>query len=411
MFSYLHGTGFQLIFLLLRQTFSEITMFFLRKRRPPPVLYNTTSGTSPSISHSNPTASSSQFGDDSSCLIWTNVALAALIPLMIGIATVVITVQQQKNEGERRNHDLQIARDNREQDQRQADELYLQDVYKTYIQDVSSTLFIDQQNANFSSIENQSKLAYVRSQTLTALDELDAQRKTRLFLFLYENSLLPRISSSNENDNEISLVLSRANLANINLANIRSNRLQFKRLSLPSVDLTNSSFIGCDFIDGVDFRDSAMDNVKFNASDFRCRKVYLDVDSPLEEISAFFNDATLVRADFAAAQLCDISFKGVKMAYSNFSRTRFWGRFDIIGTDLRYADFRGSRILAPMFITIENTNMIDAQLDNSAFQLATIEGRLRMMNVILPNGTWIVNDMNVISNGNAEQNVSFSPPR
>lgn len=49
---------------------------------------------------------------DRRCLKWSNVALEALIPLMIGVGTAVITLQQQKNE-DRRFQQLQDNEDRR----------------------------------------------------------------------------------------------------------------------------------------------------------------------------------------------------------------------------------------------------------------------------------------------------------
>ncbi len=126
------------------------------------------------------------------CLTWSNLALGALIPLMIGIGTVVITLQQQKNEDRRRDQDQNIANWTREQDQQQTDNLHYQNVYSRYIIDISNSIF-KQQNYTATFVDSDARFGYIRSQTLTALVDLDCQRKTWLFEFLHENQLLPSL--------------------------------------------------------------------------------------------------------------------------------------------------------------------------------------------------------------------------
>ncbi|CAF1092295.1 unnamed protein product [Didymodactylos carnosus] len=82
---------------------------------------------------------------------WTNVALGALIPLSIGIGTVVITLMQQKVDSQRQKQERELddrrynaerneddRRYNLEQDQ--ADELYRQGLYKSTVEDISGAL-------------------------------------------------------------------------------------------------------------------------------------------------------------------------------------------------------------------------------------------------------------------------------
>jgi hypothetical protein len=161
---------------------------------------------------------------------------------MIGIGTVVITLQQQKNEDRRvqqtqdnedrrfqqtqenedrrRNQDQHIANWTREQDQQQADNLHYQNVYSRYIIDISNSIFKQQiYTATFA--DNRTRFDYIRSQTLTALVDLDCQRKTWLFEFLHENQLLPSLLQST------SLKLQGANLSCITFKSTNSKIFQF----------------------------------------------------------------------------------------------------------------------------------------------------------------------------------------
>jgi uncharacterized protein YjbI with pentapeptide repeats len=353
------------------------------------------------------------------CLTWSNVFLDAMIPLMIGIFTIVAFVLQQQNEDRRREQDQLIGNltrqkdmdlanltrqqdhhfeeDRRAQDQHQADDLHYQEVFKSYIEDISDALFKQQTDKTF--INNQTLLSYIRSKTLIALEELDCGRKTRLFVFLCENVLLPRIVQFNNGTN-LSLDLSSANLSYISLKRSLYKRFIFDSLCLSSVDLTNASFIGCEFLNGVNFSDSVMENAKFTNSRFECS---LDTVSGTH-IS--FDRAVLTGADFRGSFLCDISFTGTDLSNANFSNVCFQGKVHFEGANLTNTDFFKSRRLSVFSMDIVNSNMIGA-IFSSDLNTAIRLGNIYMNNVILPNGTWSMNQSNLIFNGNAEVNVSF----
>ena len=119
------------------------------------------------------------------CITWANFVLSALIPLMIGLFIIVSFLQQQKIDDRRRIEDQKLADWTRQQDQQQANELHYQSVYKSYIDDISNVLFkLERSNETF--LTNETRLAYIRTKSLTALEELDWERRTRLFVFLYE---------------------------------------------------------------------------------------------------------------------------------------------------------------------------------------------------------------------------------
>ena len=335
------------------------------------------------------------------CRTWSNLALGALIPLTIGIGTVVITLQQQRseerrfqqiqdNEDRRRNQDQQIASWTREQDQRQADDLHHQNVYSHYVIDISNSIF-KQQNHTTTFVDNRTRLNYIRSQTLTALFDLDCRRKTWLFKFLYENRLLPSILQST------SLDLRGANLSCITLKSANAKSLEFKGLVLPSADLKSASFVKCLFEDGADFSGSSLENVKFTQSFFRCdnRKV-------------LFNDATLSHIDFSGVYLCNVTLSGADLSGANFTAVTFQGIVDLTATNLSFTTFKDGGVSTEFSMVITNSDMTGSSiLEDEWFNTAMYQGRIEMMNVILPNGTWLINEtINLIQNGNAEQNVS-----
>ena len=340
------------------------------------------------------------------CLKWSNIVLGALIPLMIGIGTVVITLQQQKSEDRRfqqtqDNEDRRFrqTQDNedrrRKQDQKQMDDLHYQDVYKTYISDISNAIF-KQPNESPSFVNDRTRLDYIRSQTLTTLVDLDCQRKTWLFQFLHENKLLPRFSRST------SLNLTDANLSCVRITKSRnSKRFELKALVLSSVDLTNASFIGLDFDDGVDFSRSAMENMKFTRSTLR---------SDSRTLRVLFEYANLAGADFSEAWLSNASFRGADLSHAIFTAVTFYGgAVDLTETDLTFTTFKDFNLSPPTSMSIINANMTGALiLEQKWFTSAVNQVRIQMMNVILPNGTWLLNEAkNFVENGNAELNVSI----
>ncbi|CAF1517669.1 unnamed protein product, partial [Didymodactylos carnosus] len=152
---------------------------------------------------------------------WTKLVLSALVPLMIGIFTVVSTIQQQRIPNEHRRQDHQIAATQRKQDQdlanltrikdqqianltreqdkqhttelrrqdqRQAKDFYSNDVFKTYIEDILNSLFKANHESKF--VDDATRPSYIRAKTLTALRELDPDRRKHVLLFLYETKLI-----------------------------------------------------------------------------------------------------------------------------------------------------------------------------------------------------------------------------
>lgn len=326
------------------------------------------------------------------CLAWINVVTGALVPLMIGIFTVVLTIQQYRISERHRQQDQQIARAYREQDQRQADDLHFQQVYRDYIKDISEIVFkLKHMNRTFR--DNRTRFHYIRSKTLSALRELDSERKTHLFMFLYETKLLPTLD------------LSGCDLSHITLNSSRSKKYEFRNLSLALSDLTSASFIGCQFKVGVNFKESMMFRTQFFKSNFSCMKRYT-IDEPAEHVHVYFDGTQLIGSDFSETSLCDISFNGADLSYANFTRATLSGRIDFEGTNLASADFTNLWLQTPILMTIVNANMAGVRYSGESWLRMNQRGYIKMANVILPNGTWLINETNVVLNGDAEINVS-----
>ncbi|CAF1514862.1 unnamed protein product [Didymodactylos carnosus] len=263
---------------------------------------------------------------------WTNVALGALIPLSIGIGTVVITLMQQKVDSQRQKQERELddrrynaerneddRRYNLEQDQ--ADELYRQGLYKSTVEDISGALL----KSNHTFLDDKTRLSYVSSKILLALNELDSAQKTRLFMFLQKNKLLPKT-----NERQSSLDLSGANFVNITITSTFYSETAFFYLLLSAVDLTNSSIIRCSFYDTTEFSDSLMTGVNFSYSDFG--------SDDEEEERTVFSRSNLKGADFSRSSLTRVHFIEVNLVNASFKGAEF-DIVDFDGTNLEICGF------------------------------------------------------------------------
>jgi uncharacterized protein YjbI with pentapeptide repeats len=259
-------------------------------------------------------------------------------------------------------------------------------------------------NSNSSFLDNRTKLAYIRGKTLPTLRELDWQRRTQLFIFLSENDLLPQIPSSR---NSLSLDLSGSNFVNITLRSSKSKKYNFSRVSLSSIDLTHASFIDFEFSGGVHFNGSEMANAMLNNSVFYCTESFEDPVNLGSVPQVFFDDTNLENASFQNTQLCAASFNRANLANADFSFTVFGGKIEFRDTYLSQAKFGAPRVDCHRTdITFCNSNMTDVQINLTEwFSFPGLCLKLNLVNVVLPNGTWLVSDRNLVRNGNAEVDV------
>ncbi|CAF4471934.1 unnamed protein product [Rotaria socialis] len=334
------------------------------------------------------------------CLTWINVALGALIPLMIEVSTIVVSAVNQSIQDKQRQQDQHLAYLRRLQDQQLADELYYQGVFKTYVEDISNVFF----KLNNTFIDNQKKMKYIRIKTLIALEELDWQGKSRLFLFLNETGLLSPfpLSYGDNNVTNVSLDLSDANFVNISIKSTPHKKFHFNNLRLSSVDFTNASFIGCQFNQGVDFRNSSMFGANFTQSKFECSQSYVANSDSFGHIHVKFDDSNLERSDFSDSYMCDVSFVRANLAHSTFKGIRFQGLIEFRSTNLtlvnRDFSLSDASLSMPLPLTFSNIDFRTIPLSISSSNNHLV----KLSNVILYDGTWVLNDSSLVLNGDAE---------
>ncbi len=140
-----------------------------------------------------------------------------------------------------------------------------------------------------------------------------------------------------------------------------------------------------------------MESIKFTQSRFYCNHP-----------KTGFVRAMLSHSNFYGAYLCNVSFYEADLSYANFTKAGFLRTIDLTGTDLAFTTFKDVVVEVGFSMIITDANMIGASiLEYEWFNRAMDQGQIEMMNVILPNGTWLLNEtVNLIRNGNAEKNVS-----
>lgn len=281
--------------------------------------------------------------------IWLKIILSALIPLMIGVFTVVTTLIQQRSSFQQREQDKNDNTLARQQSDRIAETLQRETILVSYLNDVSKLLMS----------ENHSRiLIHIRTKTLTTLRQLDSDRKRLLFLFLYESELIE------ENPIKKILQIHGADFNGIQLNGTKESECVFVYLNAYNVYLSNTTFIKC-FIDRSNFTSSIMYNAKF-------------IQSLLIRVS--FITALLDNAHFSNMKISNTTFAGASLAQSNFIGT-VWDKSTV--------DFT-------------NANLTEAILSNEQLENSTLD------NCILPNKTWgPIITRNLVINGDIKQNVSL----
>ncbi|CAF0996185.1 unnamed protein product [Didymodactylos carnosus] len=265
------------------------------------------------------------------CHAWLTLVATALVPLMIGIFTVVMTIQQQSS-----------ASRQRQQEQQQADNLQNERTFSTYVDDIAKLLLTKEVTTD------NKALLYIRTKTLSSLRKLDPQRKKHVLFFLYESQLL-QYDKAKKHDR------STLNLAGADLTHIHVTKLKnFNNLSLPGVDLNNASFINCQ-LQHSRFADSVMNNIRFTNS-------FL--------LGTRFSRCSLERADFRNTTLAQVSFKSALLRHADF--TRAWTK----GADFTNADLYGALMTEKH---LQEAELLDnARLPNGSF--AMIQGKNLVVN-------------------------------
>jgi uncharacterized protein YjbI with pentapeptide repeats len=227
------------------------------------------------------------------CFNWSRLVFSASLPLILGIFTIIFTLQQ---------NSISIA--NREEDRRQAIEHRQQTIYDAYINDISALLLKDSFNQS-----NQRQLKYIGIKTVDSLRHLNTDQKRDIILFLYNNELVN---------------LKGADLTNVQFFHSASMTCNLRDLYLPFILASKIVFDGCD-IDNAVFDNSSMIEAKFIRS-------HMD--------STRFYNANLTIATFQENNMYRPNFSHTNLMYSKFSESKPV-LADFTNANLRHSDLTG----------------------------------------------------------------------
>ena len=363
------------------------------------------------------------------------IASSLLLPLALGVFTVVITVEQQKAAQKQRDEDRVAAQLQRQQDQL-ASELqrklernltekrYQDDVFDTYIRDLATLL-----KDGDGSLTEKPVIATVSTlKTLNIFRQLDPSRNTRIIRFLHETKALTVINGSGPLD------LSSAELETIDFRYlIRQGSLKdlfFNPALLESAIFKNSIMLNVNFV-GTKFNEADFESVQLQKSDFSGSQFFNSTFSFSKLDTVLFIGSTFSNINFSNASLVNITFPSVKMDHVDFSLTNLNGvdfyyvhvstanfqRAYCVGTifsraiisngnfqhaDLKRATFRNAEINNVSFI---GANLYMADFTGTNITDEQLQSALSIQDALLTNGI-VGQDPNLLKNGEANCNNS-----
>ncbi|CAF3981239.1 unnamed protein product [Rotaria magnacalcarata] len=266
-----------------------------------------------------------------SCLNITKMILAALPTLVFGVFTTVFALQQN-----------QAARENRKQDQLQAEEKNIRSSFENFIDDISALLLDRKFNRS-----NPEHLLHIRIKAMIVLGNVDANRKVAIIWFLYESHLLRADRPVNER-----LHLNGTDLSNLQFIGRPTSLHSLFYLYLPGVYASNITFQWCNLVGAV-FNDAVMPNAKilhsliYNTS---FHQIYAPglILGDLVLYGNNFHGAILHRAEFAS---------GIDI----------FGEVDLTNSDLLHS-FRAQQLVSDANIfAYRSVNYRNARLSDGSF--------------------------------------------
>ncbi|CAM4976654.1 unnamed protein product [Rotaria socialis] len=294
-----------------------------------------------------------------------------LLPIALGVFTVVITFQQQSAAKQQRDDDREAAeqqrindrnasQQQRDQEKQEAGLLRIQEKdldkqryengrFDTYIQQMGKLL--EKYHGSIKSSGVAATLARVK--TLNIFRQLDAHKNIRIIRFLYEAK---QLTDTPENR---SLDLSTAELSDIDFREASINKKILNNLSLTDVFLSNATFIGI-----------TMTHVNFAFTQFNTANFLLAEINNANFSSAGFSNISFVSTSFSNTIFAEATFKNVNFSSKNIRGVNF-NRSTLVHVDFSFsalydADFSSA--------SLTNVNFSHTQLINAKFPSATLNG-------------------------------------
>jgi uncharacterized protein YjbI with pentapeptide repeats len=228
--------------------------------------------------------------NDKTVYDWLTLLSSILLPFAIAAFTIVITMQENNEQHENREHDLLIAALRREQDQHIAEQQRNETLLSNYLRDISNLILkyghqLDDHKARITAA----------TVTLTAIQRLNTEKKQFIVRYLYRRTFIDQTESDQPFE------LKGADLSNIELTNhliINDHSIRkYNGLFLPFVYLTNASFIYL-IISYSNFAHSDLSGANFSYSFIQY---------------GYFKSAQLQNCDFRYADITDIDFTNANL--------------------------------------------------------------------------------------------------
>lgn len=277
------------------------------------------------------------------CFTWTRLLLSVSVTLLVTAFTITYTVRQEV-----------FARTDREQQQQDALTLRRQTIYDTYLDEIAKHLLLRTDGT-----AEKTKL-HIRAKTLNILPHLDAQQKTDIVRFLYENNLI--------RTDYLDLAV---DLRTADLSDCRFQRpCQLAKLYLPGVLADRIVFDGCQLSKAV------------------------------------FDGSSMVGAKFIECHAANAQFDGVNLTGAVFARTNNL-RMNFANTVLVRSSFSAGP--APHKVDFTNADLLGSDLTDEQLSFTHFSDVNTFLNTRFPNGSFSkINSSQLITDGGAELSVSVS---
>ena len=228
--------------------------------------------------------------NDKTVYDWLTLLSSILLPFAIASFTIVITMQENNEQRENREHDLIIAALRRQQDQHIAEQHRNETLLSNYLRDILNLIL-----KYGHQLDDHKARKTASTITLTALQRLNTEKKKFIIRYLYRRTFIDQTESDQP------FTLKGADLSNIELTNhlIINDHLtkKYDGLFLPFVYLTNASFTNLK-IPCSNFAHSDLSGVNFSYSAIQY---------------GYFKSAQLQDCDFRYADISDIDFTNANL--------------------------------------------------------------------------------------------------
>ena len=241
-----------------------------------------------------------------------------LLPLTLGVFTIVITFHQQKVAEQQwaehrsdsrleRELDWNISKSNQEAQNIVVRDQYRDQVFVAYFKEMGDLL---EKNQNGSFTSDGLMAAIARVKALNTFRQLDGSRQIHIIRFLYEAELLTNTNES------VALDISTAELTDIDFRKI-GRLLQTGKVSLAGVHLKNC-ILNDTYINFFNFSSAEVKYVNFSSA------TLCDVNFTLACLyDVNFSSVHLERVNFTSAEFTNVNFSSAEFINVNFSSAEF----------------------------------------------------------------------------------------